>query len=445
MANTLTDPYTNFYLNNLNKSPALGTSGYFNNISKNSNLYKPYSPPLDFGAKDPTWMQKDLKYKNNMGFNSNIYAPEKEKESSVESWMTGNKYFKPETTKNTNNKDWLTKNSKTVKGIGNVGNILGEVSKVIPPVNEDPTTNTINAGYNAVADAAMAIPGYGTLIGGAMKVMDFGNKALSGLTGGATTVQNPSTTADKILSSNLFGLSPIGITNALTKTKVSGTDKDIANIAQSYGGVNTTEDTEIGGVSKAWSWLTGSGNKAKQSKSITNLYNTQNVLKAKAVQDNLKKLKSASNITQDLASKNNQQLFGGQNYRTLSAKKGTKLSFTKIKKQAARKMQEGGKMNLLPTGALHARKHNLPNEIAEDLTKKGIPVISYDEGGEIIQHCEIERDEIIFNIDLTKQLEKLKKDFDNGDENAALVAGQLLTTEILENTIDKSQLIQNIT
>jgi hypothetical protein len=37
-------------------------------------------------------------------------------------------------------------------------------------------------------------------------------------------------------------------------------------------------------------------------------------------------------------------------------------------------------MNIIPEGALHAHKHHL--EI-DDITHKGIPVISHEEGGEV--------------------------------------------------------------
>jgi len=43
--------------------------------------------------------------------------------------------------------------------------------------------------------------------------------------------------------------------------------------------------------------------------------------------------------------------------------------------------KEGGKMNIIPEGSLHARLHHMEN--AEGLTKKGIPVVSIAEGGEL--------------------------------------------------------------
>lgn len=94
--------------------------------------------------------------------------------------------------------------------------------------------------------------------------------------------------------------------------------------------------------------------------------------------------------------------------------------------------KEGGKFNLIPEGALHARKHNMG---VEGITPKGIPVVSHSEGGEIEQQAEIEREEIIFRLEVTKKLEELAKD---GSDEAAIEAGKLLVEEILYNTIDNT-------
>jgi hypothetical protein len=74
---------------------------------------------------------------------------------------------------------------------------------------------------------------------------------------------------------------------------------------------------------------------------------------------------------------------------------------------------------------------------AENITKKGIPVI--DNNGN--QQCEIERNEIIFNLEVTKKLEELCED---GSDKAAIEAGRLLVDEILHNTLDKTGLLKTI-
>jgi hypothetical protein len=93
--------------------------------------------------------------------------------------------------------------------------------------------------------------------------------------------------------------------------------------------------------------------------------------------------------------------------------------------------------NVLPEGALHARKNGLAqlNPDLEDATKKGIPVMAAEEGGELNQVAEIEKDEIVFRLEVTKRLEELMKD---GSEEAMIEAGKLLTSEIIENTQDNT-------
>lgn len=104
--------------------------------------------------------------------------------------------------------------------------------------------------------------------------------------------------------------------------------------------------------------------------------------------------------------------------------------------------KEGGKVNVIPEGALHARLHHMEN--AENLTKKGIPVVAEKEGGELEQQAEIEREEIIFRLEVTKKLEELLKKYSDDEtsqkdkDQIAIEAGKLLVEEILNNTIDNT-------
>ena len=102
------------------------------------------------------------------------------------------------------------------------------------------------------------------------------------------------------------------------------------------------------------------------------------------------------------------------------------------------KFQQGGSINVIPDGALHARKHNMD---MDGITKKGIPVVSENKDGEIEQQAEIEKEEIILRLEVTQKLEKLAKE---GTEEAALEAGKLLVEEILYNTDDKANLINRV-
>lgn len=110
------------------------------------------------------------------------------------------------------------------------------------------------------------------------------------------------------------------------------------------------------------------------------------------------------------------------------------------------KFQNGGSINVIPEGALHARKHNLEElnpELEGNITKKGIPVISQDEGGEVIQQAEIERSEWILNLEATNKIEELRKKYHSTEsqeekDQIAIEAGKLVAHEIMENTIDNT-------
>lgn len=105
------------------------------------------------------------------------------------------------------------------------------------------------------------------------------------------------------------------------------------------------------------------------------------------------------------------------------------------KTEESKKESLSNQQNVIPEGALHARKHHMEN--TEGLTQKGIPVI--DNKGE--QQAEIELNEIIFNLEVTKKLEELCKD---GSDEAAIEAGKLLVQEILFNTEDRTGLINTL-
>lgn len=161
-------------------------------------------------------------------------------------------------------------------------------------------------------------------------------------------------------------------------------------------------------------------------------------------------MRKQSDYYQDL---NHQNLmrYAGQNYMGVTVgKNGIKLMSAEevrailAKKQEAQKLQNGGTIgidtNILPEGALHARKNNLAdvNPDLEDATKKGIPVMAAEGGTVGEQVAEIENSEIIFRLDVTKQLEELRKD---GSDEAMIAAGKLIAEELIENTQDNVGMI----
>ena len=162
------------------------------------------------------------------------------------------------------------------------------------------------------------------------------------------------------------------------------------------------------------------------------------------------KLRKSNSIADTYISQN-QNMYSGYTPQLLLSRKGMKfpeldnarLLLQKLSKpiQEPPKFKDGGKLNVIAEGSLHARKHDLEKtnpELKGVITHKGIPVISHSEGGEIIQHAEIEGGELILNKDLTVKLEELFKD---GSEEAMIKAGKLLTTAILRDTEDRTKSI----
>ena len=157
-------------------------------------------------------------------------------------------------------------------------------------------------------------------------------------------------------------------------------------------------------------------------------------------------MRKNSDYYQDLAHQNINR-YAGENYLSMRmGREGLKLIPAEeiraiLAKRKTEKLQNGGTIgidtNILPEGSLHARLNHLDelNPELEDATKKGIPVMTAD-GEEVGQQiAEIERDELILRLEVTKRLEELMQD---GSEEAMIEAGKLLTDEIIDNTQDNT-------
>ena len=348
--------------------------------------------------------------------------------------------------------------------IGNTMNVAGGIADVvgslIPQKEQSALTTGLNQGYDAAANAVSAIPGVGTIIGGAMKV---GGMLSDGLTAlGVGTDQM--TTADKILDSKFLKLTPLGLVNAIGAKKADTITKDneaFEQVGSSYGGTQSTVDDALTKSGKKYGLLSGRA-RNRANRQIHNAQMQQS--KMSNIADEAQMAFTASNDPL-LGLGTQLQLNGGYQQNTVKAgKSGLKMDrdfakrvvkLSKGKKSKVQKIQEevraeevagfknGGAVNVIPDGALHAHKHHLENvdEKFEEVTTKGIPVITEEKGGDIKQHAEVEREEIIFNLEVTKQLEKLMQD---GSDEAAIEAGKLLVYEILENTVDNTGLLNTV-
>lgn len=336
--------------------------------------------------------------------------------------------------------------------IGNTMNVAGGVASaigsMIPQKEQSALTTGLNQGYDAAANAVSSIPGVGTIVGGAMKI---GGMLSDGLTAiGVGTDQM--TGVDKVLDSKFLKLTPMGLVNAFGAKKADTINKDNETWEQqgsAYGGSLAKVDDALTKSGKKYGTFSGRARR-KANEQIGEAKRQQNLVADinSEAQDRF----AASNYS-GIGFRNQLALSGG--YRNMSVgKQGMKILDREsqwarevLAKRTAdpviEKFAEGGKVNVIPDGALHKNKHHLEEVVPEleEITAKGIPVISKEDGGEIIQHAEIERNEIIFHLEVTKKLEEL---MNKGTDEAAIEAGKLLVQEILNNTIDNTGLMEEI-
>lgn len=114
------------------------------------------------------------------------------------------------------------------------------------------------------------------------------------------------------------------------------------------------------------------------------------------------------------------------------------------------KFKSGGKIekgNIIPTGALHKNLHHIEEanpELEGKITKKGIPVGTYDDNGEFQQTCEVESGELIIDLKHTKYIEDLHDEYKRTeDDNIAIDCGKFIVSQIFSNTKDDDKVIKN--
>lgn len=330
---------------------------------------------------------------------------------------------------------------------------------------------------SAASDMAMQInPAFGV----AMKAGGFLNQGLQALTGGTDGM----TSTDAFLSSDTLATAGAGIGMAFgpigagvgallgagvgaINSAFGSTTRDLhkdtrvfQQMGSSYGGTSSAVDDAKEKAGKKYG-LFSKGAKREAELEIWKA-DSQQIELGRVAADATEKQQLQTSMHNTALTRYMNQFMGTYSPKNLrAAKHGAKLVSDKqlqqirnIAKRAYKpeawtveieevsidipEFKDGGKMNIIPTGALHA---NLNHMDQKGITKKGIPVISEEEGGEIIQHAEIERNEIIFNIDVVNKLEEYMKE---NSEESALKAGKLLTKEILYNTKDFTGLINEI-
>ena len=158
-------------------------------------------------------------------------------------------------------------------------------------------------------------------------------------------------------------------------------------------------------------------------------------------------LRKQSNYAQNLNTQNINRNSGNTYQTTAVGKEGLKLPDREMLDAIyAKKVticKDGGVIgvdsNVIPEGALHKELNHMEEhneELDKVITDKGIAVITTDKDGKIEQVAEIEKEEIVFRLELTKKIEEL---WHTGTPEAMLKAGKLLVKEIMGNTDDNTE------
>ena len=374
------------------------------------------------------------------------------------------------------------------QGVSVAMNAVGQAAASKQQATDSNLTKTADTVYSGVADAAKNMGPIGQIVGTAMQNAKIAGDIIQEL-GGGTDQQ---TKMDKWMDSAFFSWN-IGMLNGFAgkNTQDFGVDQNIvAQVGSSYGG---TVDSAVDAAEKAGKkyGLFSTKARKKADAAINKARSQQNLMGDIADTASDQRL-AVQSMGEQAGLAYSMMTSGGYNQKyTYAAKHGGLLEWApvielnwepavewepqielnwelptfkeggnidineelewipefknggKTEDSDVPEIEETTQKNVIPEGALHKNKHHM--EHAEGLTKKGIPVID-DEGD---QQAEIEHSEIIFTLEVTKKLEEYYDIFYSDDstnkekEQAALEAGKLLVYQILENTEDRTGLIDS--
>lgn len=364
-------------------------------------------------------------------------------------------------------KNFLSKNGSMIGSIADAANKLSDSLFGEKMGSDGPNaglTQGIDNAYSAASDMVMKV---NPMVGGIMKAAGFVGDTINKLGGGTDGL----TKVDAVMNTAPMTLLTLGMNGFLgSKTdSITKNEEAFAQVGASYGGTGSAVDDALTKANKKYGLLSGGAKNAVNAQ-IAEAKRQQNVMSnvADIASDRNAIQISMSAINGNRAAFNMQ---GGYQQSAIRAGKYGMLiqrannilekpieeyiEAEPIKESEDLfegfvyqpvKFQKGGSFNIIPEGALHARKHNID---LEGITQKGIPVVSESEDGKIEQQAEIEHSEIIYRISVTEKIEKLKKQFDSDEftqkekDQFAIEAGKLITKETLYNTKDNTNLLNN--
>lgn len=319
-------------------------------------------------------------------------------------------------------------------------------------------TKAIDTATNAAADVLLATgTPWGAIAGLAIKGTNLLGQGLNKLGAGTDGM----TRSDAILGAGV--MSPMfwwnGAFGARTRDFIQDTDT-MEQIGSSYGGLQYNINEALSKANKKYGVLSKNAmNRANEQ--IGRTIEMQNT--AATIAENTSLRKDLVNSMSEFNSLKRQRELEPQfNSSVMSSKQGgtlkpvyPTLTLRPVypqeiddKSQVSQTFKQGGSVNIIPNGALHARLHHLD---IDNITTKGIPVVSKNEDGTIEQQAEIENNEIILRLEVTKKLEEMANTYYASETSErkknymAIEAGKLLTQEILYNTQDNTGLLNNAT
>lgn len=381
------------------------------------------------------------------------------------------------------NNGWKKLGEKAVQASIEAFNGIGQAVGAQQAATDSNTTKTVDAVYDTLSNAAENFGPVGKFVGAAMKNAAVAGDIIQSL-GGGTDQQ---TTTDKWMDSSFFSWN-IGMINGFFGKEADkfSADRDIlASVGSSYGGT-AVDINEAAAKSGKKYGLFSSGARKKANQEMADARAKQNTMGDISDTATMQRL-SVQSMGEQAGLTYSLLTDGGYNQKyTYAAKQGGVIEWNPVielewqpqvelnwdlhilkdggtidlveELEWIPEFKDGGTLkeeleipeieettqkNVIPEGALHKNKHHMDH--SEGLTKKGIPVI--DEDGE--QQAEIELNEIIFTLEVTKQLEEYYNIFYSEEstnkekEQAALDAGKLLVYQILENTEDRTGLIES--
>ena len=310
-------------------------------------------------------------------------------------------------------------------------------------------TKGLDNAYDTLSDAVSVIPGFGTTASLIMKGGSLAGKFINKWGGGTDGM----TSTDAILGSSFLNLTPLGLVNGFggkkTNTFNYNTREDQQDRNYISGSYNMQKLEDAQHKSGKKYGLFSSEARREANSLIGTANNQANLLREISQKSQFQN--TFGNAMQNINTVDYQKKLQGYqpNYMHIG-KNGMKIEkqeeefiipdISEFKpiiatEEQLQKFKEGGSFNIIPDGALHARKNNME---LNGITKKGIPVVDKDGN----QQAEIEKNEIIFRKEVTTAIEEAIKD---GSDKKAIEIGKLLVKEIFKNTKDNTGLIKEVT